>query len=458
VFTNVAPSFGRPGDVRQASLSIRLKPWHDRARKQQAIVQELFPQLNALPGVRAIAINPASLGQPSFQQAVRVVLGGNTYDELAGWRDILMQRMRENPGLQNVNADYEENKPQFMVEIDRARAADLGVAVDEIGRTLETLLGSRNVTTFSDRGEEYNVILQARAEDRVTPSDLSNIFVRSQNTRTLIPLSSLVRLKDQAGASEFFRSDRMRSITVQASLGAGYTLGEAIDFIEKTAATELPQHARLSWRGESREFKESSSAILFTFALALVIVFLVLAAQFESYVHPFVIMLAVPLAVTGALGTIWLRDLSINVYSQIGMIMLVGIVAKNGILIVEFSNQLRDLGKSAYDAVLEASVARLRPILMTSIATAFGAMPLALATGAGAESRQAIGNVIMGGTLFATFMTLFVVPVFYQLLARNTKPASFVADAISDMEKKEVAAPHGAAGHGVPHAPPHPAE
>jgi multidrug efflux pump len=462
VFTNVAPSFGRPGDVRQASLSIRLKPWHDRARKQQAIVQELFPQLNALPGVRAIAINPASLGQPSFQQAVRVVLGGNTYDELAGWRDILMQRMRENPGLQNVNADYEENKPQFMVEIDRARAADLGVAVDEIGRTLETLLGSRNVTTFSDRGEEYNVILQARAEDRVTPSDLSNIFVRSQNTRTLIPLSSLVRLKDQAGASEFFRSDRMRSITVQASLGAGYTLGEAIDFIEKTAATELPQHARLSWRGESREFKESSSAILFTFALALVIVFLVLAAQFESYVHPFVIMLAVPLAVTGALGTIWLRDLSINVYSQIGMIMLVGIVAKNGILIVEFSNQLRDLGKSAYDAVLEASVARLRPILMTSIATAFGAMPLALATGAGAESRQAIGNVIMGGTLFATFMTLFVVPIFYQLLARNTKPASHVADSIRDMEKEEAATPHGArghgAGHGVPHAPPHPAE
>jgi multidrug efflux pump len=218
VFTNVAPSFGRPGDVRQASMNIRLKPWAERTQKQQQIVRELFPKLNALPGVRAIAINPASLGQPPFQLPLRVVIGGNTYEELVGWRDTMMQRMRENPGLQNVNADYEENKPQFRVEIDRARAADLGVAIDEVGRTLETMLGSRNVTTFSDRGEEYNVVLQASPQDRATPSDLANIFVRSQTTRALVPLSSLVRLRDIAGASEFYRSDRLRSITISANL------------------------------------------------------------------------------------------------------------------------------------------------------------------------------------------------------------------------------------------------
>ncbi len=447
VFTNVAPSFGRPGDVRQAFINVRLKPWAERKRKQQDITRELFPKLNALPGVRAVAINPASLGQSSFQQPLRIVIGGNTYEELAGWRDTLMQRMRDNPNLENINADYEENKPQFRVEIDRARAADVGVAVDEIGRTLETMLGSRNVTTFSDRGEEYNVILQARPEDRATPSDLSNIFVRSQTTRALVPLTSLVRLRDIAGASEFYRSDRMRSITVQANLAPGYSLGDAINYVEGIVATDLPPHARLSWRGESREFKESSAAIYFTFGLALLTVFLVLAAQFESYVHPFVIMLSVPLAVTGALGTIWLEGHALNVYSQIGMIMLVGIVAKNGILIVEFANQLRDQGKDVHTAVLESSVARLRPILMTSISTAIGALPLAIATGAGAESRQAIGSVIVGGVLFATVMTLFVIPVFYRLMAARTKPAGHIADSIAELEKKvstaSVASPDG---------------
>jgi len=325
------------------------------------------------------------------------------------------------------------------------------------------MLGSRNVTTFSDRGEEYNVILQASPQDRATPSDLTNIFVRSQTTRALVPLSSLVRLRDTAGASEFYRTDRLRSITVSANLAAGYTLGDAIEFVERTAAIELPPQARISYRGEAREFKESSAAIYFTFAVALLTVFLVLAAQFESYVHPFVIMLAVPLAVTGALGTMFLQGLSLNVYSQIGMIMLVGIVAKNGILIVEFANQLRDEGKNVYDAILGSSVARLRPILMTSIATAIGALPLAIATGAGAESRQAIGNVIVGGVLFATVMTLFVVPVFYLLMAAKTKPAGFVAESITALEKKEaVEGPAPAHGHAhKPHDPaprPQPAE
>jgi multidrug efflux pump len=379
VFTNVAPSFGRPGDVRQAFINIRLKPWDQRTLKQQEIVRDLAPKLTAIPGIRVIAINPASLGLNSAALPLRVVIGGNSYEELVGWRDTLMERMRENPNLLNVNADYEERSPQFRVAINRARAADLGVAVDELGRTIETMLGSRNVTTFNDRGEEYNVILQAGAEDRVTPNDLANIFVRSQTTNALVPLSTLVTLRNAADSNELYRTDRLRSITVQAGLQAGYTLGQAIDYVEKITAVDLPPQARISWRGEALEFKESSAAIYFTFGLALLTVFLVLAAQFESYIHPFIIMLAVPLAVTGALGTIWLKGQTLNVYSQIGMIMLVGIVAKNGILIVEFANQLRDEGKAVYDSILESSVLRLRPILMTSIATAIGALPLAIA-------------------------------------------------------------------------------
>jgi multidrug efflux pump len=417
-------------------MFIRLKRWEERNRKQQDIVREIFPKLNAIPGVRAIAINQPSLGQ-SFQQPLRVVIGGSTYEELAGWRDVLMARMRENPNLLNINANYDETKPQLNVTIDRARAADLGVAVDEIGRTLETILGSRNVTTYSDRGEEYNVILQARPVDRSTPRDLSNIYVRSQTTRQFVPLASLVTLRDVAGASDLNRVDRLRSITVQASLAPGYTLGEAVDFVENMAVPDLPPQARISYLGEAREFKESTLALYFTFAVALIVVFLVLAAQFESWIHPFIIMLAVPLAVTGALGGIWFTGNTLNVFSQIGMIMLVGIVAKNGILIVEFANQLRDEGREFMQAIWEGSVQRLRPILMTSIATAFGAVPLAIATGAGAESRQAIGVAIIGGVLFATILTLFVVPAIYCLVARRTKPSSYISDLINDMERRE---------------------
>ncbi len=434
VFANIAPSFGRPGDVKQASITVRLKRWNERTKKQQEIVRELFGKLNGIPGVRAIAINQPSLGQ-FFQQPVQVVLGGSSYEEVAGWADTLMERLRQNPGLQNINVDYNPTKPQLRVVIDRARAADLGVAVDELGRTLETMLGGRNVTTFNDRGNQYNVIVQAAAEDRAQPHDLTDIFVRSQTTKALVPLSSLVTLKDTADAFELNRVDRLRAATILASLAPGYSLGEALSFVEQVVASELPPQARLSYKGESREFKESSAAIYFTFGMALVVVFLVLAAQFESWIHPLVIMLTVPLAITGALGGIWFSSVTLNVFSEIGMIMLVGIVAKNGILIVEFSNQLRAAGKSIAEAVHEAAVVRLRPILMTSIATAFGALPLAYASGAGAESRKAIGVVVVFGVLFATLLTLFVVPVFYRLLAGYTKPSSHVSDLINQLER-----------------------
>jgi multidrug efflux pump len=453
-FANLAPSWGRPGEVKQAFIFARLAPWESRTIKQQQITRELFPKLAAIPGVRAFAVNPPAFGQSATQQPLQIVLGGPSYEELAEWRNLLFERMAQNPGIQNANANYDETKPQLRVDIDAQRAADMGISIEDIGRTLETMLGSRNVTTFNDRGQEYNVVLQARPEDRVTPRDLSNIFVRSAATRQLVPLSNLVRLIDFAGPSDLNRFDRQRSITISANLATGYSLGQALEYVEEVVRNELPPHARLSYRGESREFKESSYSLYITFAVALLVVFLVLAAQFESYVNPFVIMLTVPLAVTGALGALVVTGLSVNVYTQIGMIMLIGIVAKNGILIVEFANQLRAAGYDIMAATRESSVTRLRPILMTSIATAIGALPLAMAHGAGAESREGVGVVIVGGTMFATLLSLFVVPVFYSLLARGTKAVTHVEEAITLLERQERERREAAraAGEARPHA------
>jgi multidrug efflux pump len=292
------------------------------------------------------------------------------------------------------------------------------------------------------------VILQARVQDRATPQDLASIFVRSATTQQLIPLSTLVTLTEAAGPAELNRVDRLRSITLTASLAPGFTMGEALTLMEKYAAEELPPEARISYRGQSQQFKESAASLYLTFALALLIVFLVLAAQFESWIHPLIIMLSVPLAVTGGLGALYFTGISLNVYSQIGMILLIGLMAKNGILIVEFANQLREEGQSIRDAVVNASVQRLRPILMTSIATAFGAVPLAGAYGAGAESREAIGWVIIGGVSFATLMTSFIVPSLYLLLAGFTKPIGAIAMNLAQQER----------AHDTSHPQPHAAD
>jgi multidrug efflux pump len=349
-----------------------------------------------------------------------------------------MQRMQDNPGLANVQSNYEERKPQLRVAVDRDRAADLGVSLQTVGRTLETVLGSRIVTTFIDRDREYNVILQGRAEDRATPADLDNLYVRSDRTGQLIPLSNLVQLDELAGPMRLNRFDRLRAITVSAALAPGYTLGEALAYVEQVVKTELPPSARLNYDGESREFRESGGQLYVMFLLAMVVVFLVLAAQFESFLHPFVIMTTVPLAVIGALVGLWMYGTSINVFSQIASIMLVGLAAKNGILIVEFANQLRDRGVEFREAVVEAAAIRLRPVLMTSFCTAFGALPLLLATGAGAESRQAIGVVVFYGVLISVFLTLGVVPAVYVIVARNTKSPQ----AVAKMLEKLRAAPH----------------
>jgi multidrug efflux pump len=453
MMTILAPGFNRPGPVNQAFVTANLKHWHDRQVKQQALTRDISPLLvgaRGVPGVNAFVINPPSLGQSAFQAPVQFVIGGPSYEVLDEWAERVVLKARENDQLINVRKDYQPTRPELRVAIDRLKAADLGVSLETIGRTLETMLGQRLVTTFDRDGKQFNVIVRGRAEDRVSPSDLSNIYVRSDTSRTLIPLSNLVTLTERANARELTRVDRMRTITVDASLATGYTLGEALEFMEGVAQSELPPEARVSYRGQSREFQESSAALYVTLALALIVVFLALAAQFESWIHPVVIVLgSAPLAILGALASLWLTGTTLNVFSKIGLVMLVGLVAKNAILIVEFANQLRDAGLKVREAVLEASATRLRPILMTSIATVFGAWPLASATGAGAESRQALGVVIIGGMSIATLLGLFIVPVLYRLVAGFTRPAGYIARKLSEMQE------HHPIGRGHVHNPGH---
>jgi multidrug efflux pump len=450
--------FQRPAQGNQANIFMRLAPWDQRTRKQQEISAALMPGLLAIPGVRAFALNPPSLGQRGFMPPLQFVIGGPDYNSLVQWRDLFLERARQNPNLLNLDSNYRETKPEIRVEIDRRKAAELGVSIQALGRTIETMLGSREVGTYVDAGDEYKVIIQAREQDRATPYDLENIFVRTSSggqlgliagagsaQGQLVPLTNLVRLSERARPQSLAREDRVRAITITASLAPGYTLGEALGFMEGVAREVLPSEARISYRGQSLEFKESSSALYVTFALALLVVFLVLAAQFESFIHPFIILLSTPLAVTGGLLALHVTGGTLNVFSQIGMVLLIGLMAKNGILVVEFANQLRDRGMSVPDAVLEASVVRLRPILMTSIATVFGAVPLAMATGAGAESRQALGVVIVGGVTFSTFLTLYAVPALFVLLAPFTKPIGAVAARLSELEKRNPVAPHAAA-------------
>lgn len=434
LFGVLAPGLSRPSPVNFAIAFVVLKPWEERARSQQSIVKEFFPKLLSIPGANVFAINPPSLNQPGRKAPVQFVLGGPSYDTLKDWSKIIIEKTKEeNPKLLSIDGDYKETKPELKVDIDRNRAAAMEVSIADIGRTLETMLGSRFVTTLNDRGIQYNVVLQARNKDRETPNDLENIYVRNSNNN-LIPLNNLITTKETAAPKELNRFDRMRSVTISASLAPGYSLGEALDYLDNLALTSLPPKARISYAGQSREFRDSSSSLMITFGLALLIVFLVLAAQFESFVHPIIIMLSVPLAITGALATLYFTGITLNVYSQIGLVMLIGLVAKNAILIVEFANQLREQGRSVKDAVKESAAARLRPILMTTIATVFGAMPLALASGAGAESRSSIGWVIVGGVTFSTLLSLFIVPTLYSLLARFTKPSSHIADQLRGLE------------------------
>ncbi|MBR9828131.1 MAG: efflux RND transporter permease subunit [Oceanospirillales bacterium] len=432
---------GFRGEADNAFIIFGLSHWDQRNVKQQTIAAELFPKLAEVPGVRSIPVNPPGLGQSGFRQPISFVIGGPDYASVQRWSEAILQRAKENPNLRNLETDFELTRPELRVDIDRQRAADLDVTVEDVGLTLQTVLASRQVTTYLDRGREYDVIVQAADRSRASPSDLGEIYLRPRAGGDLIPLQALVEVSEVGANPDLKRIDRLPAVVISGSLAPGYDLGSALEYLNGLAQDYLPAEARVSYQGESREFQDSSNAIYLTFALAFVIVFLVLAAQFESWIHPLIIMLTVPLAVTGALVALWLTGISLNIYSQIGIIMLLGLMAKNGILIVEFANQLRDQGLAVGEAILQGAVLRFRPVLMTTISTLFGAVPLVLASGAGAESRMSIGVVVIGGLLFASVLTLFIIPVLYNLLAPFTKPSGAIEKALNQaLDSKD----HGA--------------
>jgi multidrug efflux pump len=395
-----------------------LNDWSER-RPAATIMSEIAQKVADLPGVRAFPVMRQGFGGGTAKP-VQFVIGGGTYHELAQWRDIIIKKINEeNPGLKDIDSDYKETKPQLTIKVNKERAGDLGVSGTVIGSTLESMLGSRRVTTYIEDGEEYDVILEGERDTQRTPTNMQNIYVRADNGK-LIPLSNVVTIEEYADSGSLNRYNRVRAITIEAGLADGYALGDALDYLRSLVRENLPDSAVIDYKGLSLDYQTSGTSLLFIFGLGFLIVFLVLAAQFESYVHPLVIILTVPLAITGALAGLYVTGNSLNVYTQIGLIMLIGLAAKNGILIVEFVNQLRDDGVEFSKALRDAAQMRLRPIVMTGITTIAGAVPLILSSGAGSETRVAIGVVILFGVAAATIFTLFVVPVAYDLLARKT--------------------------------------
>ena len=420
-----APGFGS-SSFNQGFMIVVLNDWSER-RPADEIIGEVNGKLSDLPGIRAFAIMRQGLGGGTGKP-IQFVLGGPSYETLVEWRDTFIAALEENnPGLVDIDWDYKETQPQYRIQVNYDRAADLGVTVSDIGETLQTMLGSRQVTTYIDDGEEYDVILEGLRSEQNTPNDVQNIYVRSARSGELIPLSNLVSIMPIADSPTLNRYNRVRAITIEAGLADGAALGTVLDAMQATARDVLPQEAIIDFKGQSLDFKTSGQSILFVFATGLVIVFLVLAAQFESYRHPIIIMLCVPATLAGGMLGIWLTGNSLNIYTQIGLIMLVGLAAKNGILIVEFANQLRDEGREFHDAIKEASLARFRPIVMTSLTTAAGALPLILSSGAGAETRSAIGVLILFGVIAAALVTVLFVPTAYALIARGTGSPGDVA-------------------------------
>ncbi|MBQ4849393.1 efflux RND transporter permease subunit [Pseudoalteromonas sp. MMG012] len=416
------PGWGGQGGV----AIIGMPDWDERKRSTWEVMGEISTKMREVTDIRAFAIMRRGIGGGGQSRPIEFVLQGNDYQELAQWRDKIINRAQKNKGLVRLDHDYKETFPQFLIQIDKTKAADLGVSISDIGNTLETMLGQRRVTTFIDRGEEYDVILKGTKADFGGPNDIANIFVKSR-TDELIPLDSLISINEAATASRLNRYNRMRAITITANLANGYTLAEALDFLNTVAAEENNIDGAIDYKGESQLFYEGESAMTYVFILALTVTFLVLAAQFESFIHPLVIMLTVPLGLVGAMYGLYLTDSSLNIYSQIGIVMLIGLSAKNGILIVEFANQLRDKGIAFEQAIVTASVQRLRPIIMTSLTTVMSAIPLVMAVGPGSESRMVIGVVVFAGVSVSTLLTLFVIPCAYNLLSKNTQSPEFLA-------------------------------
>ncbi len=403
--------------VNQGISFVGLSDWSERSRSSSDIAKELFPKFAAVPGVMAFPVTPPSLGQSPRERPINfVIVTSAPYEELQQVTQQFLGELAKNPGLTNVDTDLKLNKPELSVVVRRDKAADVGVPVETIGRTLETFLGGRQVTRFKRDGEQYDVIVQVADSDRQSPDDIRDIYVRGSDGG-MISLDNLLDVQETVAPRELNHFGQRRAVTITANLAPGYTMGEALTYMDGVAGQLLKPGYAVDYNGQTREFRQSSASLAITFVLALAFIYLVLAAQFESFRDPLIIMLTVPLSMAGALFALWATDGTLNVYSQIGLVTLVGLITKHGILIVEFANQLQEKGRELREAVIEAAELRLRPILMTTGAMVLGAVPLALATGAGAESRQQIGWVIVGGLLLGTFLTLFVVPAVYTLLA-----------------------------------------
>jgi multidrug efflux pump len=431
LFSATGLGFGGPGRVTNGFVFLALKPQSERRKSQQQIVQELFPKLISIPGVLAFVINPPSLGGSFSSSPVEYVLQGDSYEQLSQSVGAIIGDASKLGYMVNLNTDLLLNKPQLDLTIDRERAAGLGASVADIGSTLETFLGGRVVTNFKRGTKQYDCILQMQPAARSTPDAIREIYIRGRGG--LVQLANVVRLQETLSPKELNHFNRVRSASITANLVPGVSLGQALDDLDRIAATKLAPGMKRDYAGQSLEYKSSSSSLYFMFLLAIVFIYLVLAAQFESFIHPLTILLSVPLAVFGALLALFVFGESLNIYSQIGLIMLIGLVTKNAILIVEFSNQLRRRGKPVMDAVIDAATIRLRPILMTSFATIFGVLPIAIGFGAGAESRRPLGLAVVGGLLFSTFLTLVLVPVMYAVLSR------FVKEENTDQEREHSA-------------------
>ncbi len=418
-------------DVTRAIVIARLKPWEERRKTQQQIVAELNRELQKIAGIRIFAANPPSLGGGGRGNTPVefVIRTSEPYATLKTYLDRVLEAAARSPALANLDSDLVLNKPQIRVGIDRQRVADLGLSIEVIGRTLESLLGGRQVTRFTMNGEQYDVVVQVADSERATPDVLSTIYVRSSRGE-IVQLSSVVTTTETIAPRELNRFNQLRAATITATPAPGYSLGDALTALETAAREVLPSTVQIDYGGQSREFRQSGASIALVFLLALGFIYLVLAAQFESFIDPFVIMVSVPLSITGALVALAVTGGTLNVYSQIGLVTLIGLITKHGILIVEFANQLREEGRDKVEALVEASVLRLRPILMTTGAMVLGAVPLALASGAGAESRSQIGWVIVGGMSFGTLLTLYVVPVAYSLLSRDARTTDEGPDAV----------------------------
>ncbi|NBU43103.1 MAG: efflux RND transporter permease subunit [Betaproteobacteria bacterium] len=410
--------------VAQGNVFYRALPWEERKRSTLEIAREITPMVSSLPGVTAFPITPPSLGQGFRERPLNfVILTNDSYQNLAGVVRALQEEIAKNPGIVSVDTDLRLNKPEISLEVDRERAADMGVPVDAIARAVETMMGGRQVTRYKREGEQFDVLVQTKPSDRDTPDDIEKIFVRGRND-AMIPLSALVKIREVVVPRELNHFSQRRSASITANIAPDYSLGEALAFMKQASSKVLKPGYYTDLNGTSREFTKSSGSLAIVFVLALFFIFLVLAAQFESFIDPMVIMLSVPLSMVGALWALRVSGGTLNVFSQIGLITLVGLITKHGILIVEFTNQLRQEGMDMLEAVQEAATLRLRPILMTTGAMVLGAIPLALATGAGAESRRQISWVIVGGMSLGTLLTIFVVPTMYTLFARKSTPGA----------------------------------